>query len=89
MMRGSWLYHRGLVSPTSAGSLRAAVTTPWKARLALQRADSAMDFVPPFDDYLLCGISTQLRHVVPDLDEILTHRWHTVSRSHLLLNTTR
>lgn len=27
---------------------------------------------PPFDDYLVCGISTQLRHAVPNFDDILT-----------------
>lgn len=27
--------------------------------------------LPPFGDYLACGISTQLRHAVPEFDEIL------------------
>lgn len=27
--------------------------------------------VPPFDDWLLCGISTQLHHAVSDADEVL------------------
>ena len=28
--------------------------------------------VPPFGDLLICGISTQLRHYIPDLDELIT-----------------
>ena len=27
--------------------------------------------LPPFGDYLVCGISTQLRQTVPDFDDIL------------------
>ena len=27
--------------------------------------------IPPFNDYLICGISTQLRHFTPNLDEII------------------
>lgn len=27
--------------------------------------------MPPFSDYLICGISTQLRHFVSQLDEIV------------------
>lgn len=27
--------------------------------------------IPPFDDFLVCGVSTQLRHRVADLDEII------------------
>lgn len=26
---------------------------------------------PPFDDWLACGISSQIRHQVPDFDEII------------------
>src|SRR3954469_12393156 len=28
--------------------------------------------MPPFDDWLVCGVSTQLHHLVPDLDELIT-----------------
>lgn len=28
--------------------------------------------LPPFDDFLVCGISTQLRHKVPDFDEVVS-----------------
>lgn len=28
--------------------------------------------LPPFDDLLVCGISTQLRHQVPDFDELIS-----------------
>ena len=28
--------------------------------------------MPPFDDLLVCGVSTQLRHAVPDFDEIIS-----------------
>lgn len=27
--------------------------------------------IPPFDDFLVCGVSTQLRHVVAGFDEII------------------
>jgi mRNA interferase MazF len=27
--------------------------------------------LPPFGDWLACGISTQTRHAVPDFDELL------------------
>jgi len=27
--------------------------------------------MPPFQDYLVCGISTQIQQAVPDLDEII------------------
>lgn len=27
--------------------------------------------VPPFGDSLVCGVSTQLRHAVPDFDEVV------------------
>ena len=30
-----------------------------------------MRFLPPFDDLLVCGVSRQLRHRVPDFDEII------------------
>ena len=28
--------------------------------------------LPPFGDFLACGISTQLRQVVPEFDEVIT-----------------
>jgi mRNA interferase MazF len=28
--------------------------------------------MPPFQDFLVCGISTQLQHAVADLDELIT-----------------
>ena len=28
--------------------------------------------VPPFDDFLVCGITTQIGHAIPDLDEIVS-----------------
>ena len=30
-----------------------------------------LDLLPPFDDALACGISTQLRQAVPDFDEVM------------------
>lgn len=27
--------------------------------------------MPPFQDFLVCGVSTQLRQIVPDFDEII------------------
>lgn len=30
-----------------------------------------LDLLPPFDDALACGISTQLRHAVPRFDEFV------------------
>ena len=27
--------------------------------------------IPPFNDWLVCGISSQVRHAVPDFDEII------------------
>ena len=30
-----------------------------------------LDLLPPFDDALACGISTQLRHAVPGFDEFM------------------
>ena len=30
-----------------------------------------LDVLPPFDDTLACGISTQLRHAVPGFDEFM------------------
>ena len=29
-------------------------------------------WMPPFQDFLVCGISTQLQQAVPDLDEVVT-----------------
>jgi mRNA interferase MazF len=28
--------------------------------------------MPPFQDFLVCGISTQIQHRVPELDEVIT-----------------
>jgi len=30
-----------------------------------------LDLLPPFNDVLACGISTQIRHAVPDFDEFM------------------
>jgi mRNA interferase MazF len=29
--------------------------------------------LPPFGDFLVCGVSTQVRHAVPDFDEIISY----------------
>jgi mRNA interferase MazF len=40
--------------------------------------------IPPFGDFLICGISTQLRQHVPELDEIITENDDDFAASHLL-----
>ena len=37
-----------------------------------RRPSVVLAVIPPFSDYLICGISTQLRHFVSDLDETVT-----------------
>jgi mRNA interferase MazF len=39
--------------------------------LVKPRPDIVLDILPPFNDALACGISTQLRHAVPGFDEFL------------------
>ncbi|MGB3780432.1 MAG: type II toxin-antitoxin system PemK/MazF family toxin [Tunicatimonas sp.] len=41
--------------------------------------------VPPFRDFLLCGISSQLRHAVPGLDMIIDNSHSDFSRSGLTI----
>src|SRR5690242_8774272 len=36
-----------------------------------RRSNLVLDLVPPFGDFLLCGISTQLHRAVAGLDEVL------------------
>jgi mRNA interferase MazF len=40
--------------------------------------------IPPFGDFLICGISTQLRQFVPDLDEVISPEDTDFARSHLV-----
>jgi len=43
--------------------------------------------LPPFGDFLACGISTQLCHVLPDLDEIISEGDSDFASSGLLANS--
>ena len=38
---------------------------------------------PPFDDWLVCGISSQIRQTVPDLDEVIRETDDDFSKSGL------
>jgi len=40
--------------------------------------------LPPYNDLLVCGISTQLQHYVKDFDEIISHDDTDFSSSGLL-----
>ena len=40
--------------------------------------------MPPFQDILVCGVSTQLHQMAPDFDEIITRRDSDFSTSGLL-----
>ena len=40
--------------------------------------------LPPFGDFLVCGISTQINHAVPGFDEIITHSDPDFPASNLL-----
>jgi len=37
-----------------------------------QRPAIIIKVIPPFNDFLVCGFSSQLRHYVPGLDEIIS-----------------
>ena len=39
--------------------------------------------MPPFQDFLVCGISTQLRQAVPDFDEIISDQSNDFTTSGL------
>lgn len=43
--------------------------------------------MPPFDDFLVCGVSRQLRHRVPDFDEIIARTTDVDFASSSLVDT--
>ena len=43
--------------------------------------------MPPFNDALVCGISTQLHQQVPDFDEIIMHQDDDFATSGLVANS--
>jgi mRNA interferase MazF len=33
-----------------------------------------LKIIPPFQDILVCGVTTRVRHYIPELDEVITSR---------------
>jgi len=61
------------------------------ALASLQQADSHLKLrpvlllttFPPFDDWLVCGISSQIRHAVSELDSVIEEKDEDFDRSDL------
>jgi mRNA interferase MazF len=47
------------------------VPLPQSDGLRKPRPAVVLRVIPPFNDFLVCGISAQLRHRVPELDELI------------------
>ena len=50
-----------------------AAGDPWRDGAVKNRPALLLRELPPFGDFLACGISTRIHHAVPDFDEVISH----------------